>query len=304
MDEVNGHQEEAPAVPAEPAQTEEKGIPNFWLEALQSTRVTSELIQECDEPILAHLQDIRVKLFDQKPYGYTLEFYFSENPFFSNRVLTKTYELKIEIDAKDPFSFEGPDLDKVTGTKIDWLSGKNVTVKLIKKKLKSKNKKVPPKVVTKEEKQDSFFNFFDTPKVETTNGKTANHDHADEDDDDGENNEELMMFADFEIAQQIREKVVPKAVLYFTGDLDDMDDEDDYEDYDEDDEDDEDGEGGHDDEDDEDDDDDDDDDDEDDGGKKSGKHGKKSGKPNIQVNVKGNKGGKGGEPTPSECKQN
>ena len=146
---TNGHAEEKKTEETAEKASEEKGIPNFWLETLQALRMTAELVQECDEPILVLLQDIRVKFFDKKPYGYTLEFHFGENPYFTNKVLTKTYELKIEVDSKDPFSFEGPDLEKVVGCKIDWKAGKNVTVKLIKKKLKSKNKKAPPKVITK-----------------------------------------------------------------------------------------------------------------------------------------------------------
>ncbi len=109
---------------------DEKGIFNFWLETLQSFRMTSELIQEHDEPILSFLQDMKVVLFDKKPYGYTLEFHFAENPYFTNKVLTKTYELKTEVDQKDPFSYEGPDLERTTGCKIDWKQGKNVTVKV------------------------------------------------------------------------------------------------------------------------------------------------------------------------------
>jgi hypothetical protein len=144
---ANGH--ETPAVTNGDSKEEKKGIPNFWLETLQSFRMTAELVQECDEPILAFLQDIQVRMFEQKPYGYTLEFHFAENPHFTNKVLTKTYELKIEVDSKDPFSFEGPDLDKVIGCKIDWKAGKNVCVKLVKKKIKSKNKKAPPKIITK-----------------------------------------------------------------------------------------------------------------------------------------------------------
>lgn len=78
---------------------DEKGIPNFWLETLQAFRITAEMIQEHDEPVLAYLQDIRVRMHEKKPYGYTLEFEFAENPFFTNKVLTKTFELKIDVDA-------------------------------------------------------------------------------------------------------------------------------------------------------------------------------------------------------------
>ena len=86
----------------------EKGIANFWVDTLQSFRITAELIQEVDEPVLAYLHDIRVKYFDKQPHDYMLEFHFGDNPYFTNKVLTKTYHLTTEIDAKDPFSFEGP----------------------------------------------------------------------------------------------------------------------------------------------------------------------------------------------------
>ena len=136
-----------------------KGISKFWFDTLQTYRITAELIQEYDEPILAYLTDIRLKMAEQKPYGYTLEFHFDENPFFTNKVLTKTYELKTDVDEKDPFAYQGPDLAKAIGCKIDWKQGQNVTVKIIKKKVKSKNKKAPPKIITKEEKQVCLANW-------------------------------------------------------------------------------------------------------------------------------------------------
>jgi nucleosome assembly protein 1-like 1 len=172
------------------------------------------MIQEHDEPVLAYLQDIRVKMNDKKPLGYTLEFEFAENPYFTNKTLTKTYELKTDVDKTDPFSYEGPDLEKSIGCKIDWKPNKNVTVKLIKKKLKSRNKKAPPKIVTKEEKQESFFTYFDTPKVGAS-GDAAKQvaikkpdSHPDDDDDDDALDEEtahdLYLMADFETGEYIK----------------------------------------------------------------------------------------------------
>jgi len=38
------------------------------------------------------------------------------------------------MKCKNPGSFEGPEIFKCTGCKIDWKEGKNVTVKYIKKK--------------------------------------------------------------------------------------------------------------------------------------------------------------------------
>lgn len=281
-------------LPVENGDEEEKGIKNFWLETLQSFRITSEIIQDYDEEILGYLQDVQVKLFDKKPYGYTLEFYFAENPFLSDKMLTKTYTLKTEVDPKDPFAYDGPDLETAVGCTINWKEGKNVCMKMVKKKLKSKNKKQPPKVVTKEEKQDSFFNFFETPKLAVkSEDKTVakvSESEADEADDEDQHDQELYLIADFEIGQYLKEKIIPKAILFFTGEgVDDEFDEDDYDEEDEDDEDDEDGEN----EDDEDDEDEDDDDEEEDD--EEPKKGKKSAK---------GKGAKKGEPTPSECKQN
>ena len=244
-----------------------------------------------------------MRLFDKQPYGYALDFHFGENPYFTNKVLTKTYELTTEIDPKDPFSFEGPDLSKSIGCKIDWKEGKNVTVKLVKKKLKSKNKKAPPKIVTKEEEQESFFNFFKSLDEKTPSKALVKHNGGDDEDDDldEEDSLELLRIADFEIGQYLREKVVPKAALYYSGELDGMEDEYDEE-YD-----DEDGEGDDDDEDDEDDDDEEDDDDDEDETEKTKKgkgsnksHGKSGGKPPMGGPKSG---GTGTEPAPAECKQ-
>ena len=44
--------------------------------------------------------------------GFTLEFHFSPNDFFTNTVLTKEYTMKCTPDEKDPFSFDGPEIIK------------------------------------------------------------------------------------------------------------------------------------------------------------------------------------------------
>lgn len=66
-----------------------KGIPQFWLHAMKSTDILGSAIQEHDEPILDHLRDIRVVMKNEKPYGYTIEFQFAPNEYFTNTVLTK-----------------------------------------------------------------------------------------------------------------------------------------------------------------------------------------------------------------------
>lgn len=98
--------------------------------------------QEHDEPILKHLQDIKVYFsepgeqmvsdcnlfiyfFNSVPLifvtlfgfyqSFTLEFHFEANEFFTNTVLTKTYKMRSEPDENDPFSFDGPEIMSCTG---------------------------------------------------------------------------------------------------------------------------------------------------------------------------------------------
>ncbi|XP_053210979.1 nucleosome assembly protein 1-like 1-A [Panonychus citri] len=215
-----------------------KGIPEFWLTIFKNVDLISENIQECDEPILKHLTDIKVKLVEN-PMSFTLEFYFSSNEFFTDSVLTKTYELKCTPDETDPFSFEGPEISKAIGCKINWNEGKNVTIKTVMKKQKHKAKG-STRTVPKEVQSDSFFNFFAPPEVP-------------ENEEDIDETTQEILSADFEIGEIIRHRLVPRAVLYFTGeamvdDDYDEDDEEDEEEYDsdddeDDDDDDEDGEG-------------------------------------------------------------
>ena len=44
--------------------------------------------------------------------GFTLEFHFSPNEYFTNTVLTKEYFMKCKPDDKEPFTFEGPEIFK------------------------------------------------------------------------------------------------------------------------------------------------------------------------------------------------
>merc|ERR1719187_3130110 len=107
-----------------------KGVPEFWLQIFRQVDTLSEMLQEHDEPILRHLEDIKVKYSDPgKPMSFELEFLFSENEFFANRSLTKVYVMRAEPDETDPLSFEGPEIIRCNGCKIDWKKGKDVTVK-------------------------------------------------------------------------------------------------------------------------------------------------------------------------------
>merc|ERR1711963_270207 len=103
---------------------------------------------------------------------------------------------------------------KCTGCQIDWKPNKNITVKQIKKKQKHKAKG-SVRTITKQVKADSFFNFFDPPAV-------PDDPNAEVDEDT-----QALLTADFEIGHYIRERIVPRAVLFFTGEA--LEDESDVE---------------------------------------------------------------------------
>jgi len=186
---------------------ETKGIPSFWLTIFKNVDMLSEMVQEHDEPILTCLQDIKVNVTDN---GFVLEFLFDANDYFTNTSLTKTYEMRYEPDPEDPFQYEGPEIIKCSGCKIDWKKDKNVTVKQVKKKQKHKGKG-QTRVVTKQVQADSFFNFFNPPTV-----PEGSESEVDEE-------TEALLGADFEIGHFIRERIVPRAVLFFTGEAIDND---------------------------------------------------------------------------------
>ncbi|KAG8380104.1 hypothetical protein BUALT_Bualt07G0158900 [Buddleja alternifolia] len=167
------------------AQTNEgKGVPDFWLTAMKTNDILAEEISERDEEALKYLTDIKWCRIDD-PKGFKLDFFFATNPFFKNSVLTKTYHM---IDEDDPI------LEKAIGTQIEWYPGKCLTQKVLKKKPKKGAKNAKP--ITKIEKCESFFNFFNPPEAEELQN---------------------LMEQDYDIGSTIRDKIIPHAVSWFTG---------------------------------------------------------------------------------------
>merc|ERR1719210_937206 len=202
----------------EKEEKEMKGVPEFWLTIFKNVDMLQEMVQEADEPLLHKLTDITVT-FSEQPMGFTLHFYFAPNDYFSNLILTKEYEMKCEPSEDDPFSFEGPEIFKCKGCTINWKEGKNLTVKTVKKKQEHKSKG-NVRTITKQVKNDSFFNFFDPPPI--PDDPNADIDPETQD----------LLTADFEIGHYIRDRIIPRAVLFFTGEAleeDEFDDEDEEE---------------------------------------------------------------------------
>lgn len=200
------------------------GISKFWTTAFQNANETilGGMVEQTDHKVLEYLTDITVKVSEPTNTGFTLSFHFKPNPFFTNGVLTKEYFMRSSPDPEDPFDFDGPEITKCKGCKIEWNKGKNVTRKSIKQKEKPKGKgnKGVAKTVIKLVKADSFFNFFNPPDI-------PEDPKAEVDDED-----RGTLVLDFDVGFSIKEKLIPRAVLYFTGEGMTEDDDDDFEDED------------------------------------------------------------------------
>ncbi|XP_060195522.1 uncharacterized protein LOC132624818 [Lycium barbarum] len=89
-----------------------KDIPNFWLTAFLRHPVLAELISTKDQEVLKFLSSLEVEHSTDVKFGYTITFYFNQNPHFRNTLLSKTYT----------FLEEGRPT-KVTASTIQWLEG-------------------------------------------------------------------------------------------------------------------------------------------------------------------------------------
>ncbi|KAL9093313.1 MAG: hypothetical protein Q9165_004054 [Trypethelium subeluteriae] len=242
VEDEEGDEEEAKELP-EPVEATEtsgvdvKGIPEFWLSAMKNQISLAELITDRDEAALRHLSDIRMEYLD-KP-GFRLIFEFAENEFFTNKTITKTYFYQEENGYGGDFIY-----DHAEGDTINWNTGKDLTVKIESKKQRNKNTK-QTRVIKKSVPTESFFNFFSPPKPP-----------SEEDAGDAASDIEERLELDYQLGEDIKEKLIPRAIDWFTGealqyeqledemedgefeDEDDEDDEDLSEDRDEDEEDD------------------------------------------------------------------
>jgi len=215
---VEKTEEAAPEDNAAPA----KGIPEFWLSSMKNQVSLMEMITETDEPALRALTDIRMEYLD-KP-GFRLIFEFAENEFFTNKTLTKAYFYQEDVGYGGDFIY-----DHAEGDTIKWNPGKDLTVRIESKKQRNKNTK-QTRIIKKTVPTDSFFNFFSPPAPPA----------GDEGEDVDEEIEERLEI-DYQLGEDIKEKLIPRAIDWFTGealqyeqfdaysepDFEDEDDEDD-----------------------------------------------------------------------------
>ncbi|KAK0407311.1 hypothetical protein QR680_019130 [Steinernema hermaphroditum] len=187
----------------------ERGIADFWLLVLLNFQPTRDMIADADLDVLAHLNDITCDV-DSNPPSFTLSFHFDKNEYFTNSILQKRYVLSENVDPENPFSYEGLSIVECTASQIEWQNERNVTKKVIKKKLRNTHTG-KAMMAYKTVKTDSFFNFFEPPNPALF-------------DEHREAVYEALM-SDFEVGLEIREQVIPRAVLYYTGEIADYSDD-------------------------------------------------------------------------------
>ncbi|KAI9294084.1 NAP-domain-containing protein [Neoconidiobolus thromboides FSU 785] len=179
-----------------------EGVPEFWLMVFKNNISLAEIITERDEDALVHLQDVQIEYLEEG-LGYTIHFLFNSNEYFTNEKLSKSYYFKIQ----EPSGTLG--LDHSVGSEIEWKEGKNLTV--ITKSRKQRNKDTnQTRIIKNTEPTDSFFNFFTSKALPTE----ENMDEIDEE--DFENYGEIID-EDFQLGEEIKEKIVPHAIDWYTG---------------------------------------------------------------------------------------
>lgn len=186
------------------------GVPQFWVVAMGHMEAVAELVTEQDVDCLEHLINVTCDDFPDGR-GFTLRFYFEPNEYFTDEVLTKTYEIPNLLLDDEPI------LKNVTGCVIHWKHpegthggpGSCLTHTQVQKRQRSRKGKNAGQIrtVTKNERTESFFHFFNPPKMPLM-----------EDMDEAEADAiEEAFDHDYDVAQAFRSHLVPKGVLWFTG---------------------------------------------------------------------------------------
>ncbi|KAI8969676.1 hypothetical protein BD414DRAFT_428061 [Trametes punicea] len=205
------------------------GIPEFWLTALRTHVGFSDIITDRDAEALKSLTDIRIEYLptkDTKP-GFKLRFFFRPNDYFENEVLEKTYLYQEEVGYTGDFMY-----DRAIGTEIKWKEDKDLTKEFEVKKQRNKNTN-RTRLVRKARPTASFFNFFNPPQPPSDEAIES----GELDEDELEDLEEKLEM-DYQLGEDLKEKIIPRAIDYFTGkalEYEDFDANEDFEDIEDDD---------------------------------------------------------------------
>ncbi|KAJ8682889.1 hypothetical protein QAD02_018681 [Eretmocerus hayati] len=117
-----------------------KRIPNFWVTAFVNNKKIADILEEEEEDALRYLNKLEVEEFEDIKSGYRINFYFEENPYFENDVLTKEFHLG---SSGDPAS---------QSTNIRWKDGADLS-----KRSKARN---DTKIRKRPLGHRSFFDWF------------------------------------------------------------------------------------------------------------------------------------------------
>jgi nucleosome assembly protein 1-like 1 len=173
-------------------------IPNFWRTVLLNHPVFENIISDQDKEALSYLRNLFVK-YDESSPSFTLGFEFSDNQFFSNKILEKEFRLLNSSDT------ESPDIifEDSKGTEILWKDGNNLCFSNTLKT--QRNKKTG--LIRKQEicsPKPSFFHFFGDIKYITS-----------EDNDQEISEFEDNIEAEMELAEIIKSSIFPDAHIWF-----------------------------------------------------------------------------------------
>ncbi|OCB86124.1 NAP-domain-containing protein [Sanghuangporus baumii] len=207
-------------------------IPDFWPTVLRRHPGVQELLSIRDLDALKFLKDVQLSYLGgasgnegrENRMGFKLSFFFSPNEYFENELLEKTYVYKPDIDWAGDYVYE-----RAIGTEIRWKEDKDLTKEVQTKTQRSK-KTNRTRMVKKTVDAESFFNFFSPPQPPSDEAI-----ENEEIDDDELSALEGALAIDFQLGDDFKDRIIPRAADYFTGkaleweeeDLEDWDDEDD-----------------------------------------------------------------------------
>ncbi|CAD8175140.1 unnamed protein product [Paramecium octaurelia] len=163
-------------------------IENYWSKVLLNSKtLKAEVIGDKDEPLLKAITNI--KGFENKEqHKLGLVFQFKANDYFPEE------ELKVEFLLDDK---QGEPL-KVESTKINWKEGKNISVKIVKKKNKQKKK-------VKEVEQKTIFQLF--KNLDVKDWEKLEEDKKEE--------QQQKMDMCYDICRLIYDEILPYSLEYY-----------------------------------------------------------------------------------------
>lgn len=148
--------------------------------------------------------------------GFELIFEFGDNEFFSNQILTKTYHYQAELGYSGDFVYDHAD-----GCEINWKSKENnVTINIERRKQRNKTTK-QTRTIEKLTPCESFFNFFDPPKPPKINKEESEEDEEESEEEEIEDEDEDLearLELDYQLGEEIKDRLIPRAIDWFSGD--------------------------------------------------------------------------------------